>query len=153
MYRHDNGFAQPLELICDKIEDVTKSRPSDNEVTPALDEMISEGSIRTHPNGEGVTLYELTPFGFRRKTEVEHYLRDIITFIKYDDRRPGTPYGVWWKVILSNGIMWSHMSDHYVEDIDREGLSIPLSLVMSCKAHKEIHRRIVEAFTLEGRAS
>ncbi len=151
--RRDNGVAQPLELICDKIQSMTGTQPLESEVVTVLEELVQEGSLRTHPNGEGVTLYELTPDGFRRKRELEHYLRDVIMFKKYDSRRPGTRYGVWWQVILSNGIVWSYFSDNTVEHIDREGLRIPLSLVMSRKAHNEIHRRIVEAFTLEGRAS
>ena len=151
--RRDNGVAKPLELICDNIEEANRSRPTDHEVVTVLNELVQEGFIKTHSNGEGVTLFELTPDGFRRKRELEHYLRDVITFTKHDDRRPGTPYGVWWRIVLSNGIMWSHMSDNMVEHIDREGLRIPLSLVMTRKAHDEIHRRIVEQFTLEGRAS
>ena len=153
LYKRDNGVAQPLEIICDRIEEAHNTRPPDSEVLNAIEEMVREGSIKTHPNGEGVTLYELTPYGYKRKSEVESYLKDVITFQRLDRREPGTTYGIWWKVTLSNGIMWTHVGQYYIDHIDKEGLRIPSGLTLSQKAHDEIVRYIVETFTLEGRAS
>ncbi len=153
LYKRDNGVAQPLEIISDRIEEVHGTRPPDSEVLNVIEEMVREGSIKTHPNGEGVKLYELTPYGFKRKREFESYLKDVITIRRLDRREPGTTYGIWWEVTLSNDIMWDHVSQYHIDNIDKEGLRIPSSLTLSRKAHNEVVRRIVEAFTLEGRAS
>lgn len=153
IYSRDNGIAKSLELICDKIEEAKKTRPPNSEVKAVLDEMISEGSIKTYPNGEGVKLYELTPYGFKRKREFESYLKDVITFQKLDHREPGTSYGIHWKVTLSNDIVWDYVGQYIIDNIDKEGLRIPSGLTLSRKAHNEVVRRIIEAFTLEGRAS